>query len=177
MSAQSKQRAEEYKDHVKKIHESLQKILYGEPDLPHYDHILNTEEIINFKKLIMEYFQNYHSNHLYNHVVKSKYERSRISNCITTYCLKIKQRWLELEPLIITDDVFAIDYISKITQERMLEYEAILEKKLSPKKISSYLKATRRILPDKFHNVMLAYRLTNNRHAKTYFDVLSKIND
>ena len=59
----------------------------------------------------------------------------------------------------------------------MLEYEEILENKISTKKIYEYARATKQKMPEKFHNIMLAYNLANNRHAKGYFNYLRQIND
>lgn len=141
-------------------------------------HITNVtpEQKINFENLIFEYFNNYHSNFRCNAFCKSKYERSRISVPIVEYCEDVRGRWIELEPNLIKDYVFAVDYISSVVKDRVLEYEDILETKGSVKHILSYSKAINKKLPEKLHNIMIAHAIAGSRYAKTYFNLLEKKN-
>ena len=177
--AEIQQRTESYKKHTNNIFCFWDK----NKQLPYtyapIDITQTTEEQnINFEKLIFEYFNVYYNDFRYNALCKSRFERSRISVAIVDYCVDVKRgRWVELEPTLIKDNVIAINYISTVVKGRMLEYEEILENKISTKKIYEYARATKQKMPEKFHNIMLAYNLANNRHAKGYFNYLRQIND
>lgn len=171
--AEIQQRRSSYQEHVGKIlcfwNNSKELILKNNK----YEFVITKtteKQNINFEKLIFEYFNIYYADFRYNAFCKPKYERSKISCAIVEYCLDVKKnRWLELEPILIKDDIFAIDYISQIIKDRMLEYEEILEKKPSTKKILAYARATNKKMPEKFHNIMIAHGISNNRHAMRYF--------
>ena len=167
--AEIKQRAKNYHDHATKI-------LYFWNGCLIYDFVykleinkIAKEEIDSFENLVCEYFATYYSDFKYNCFTKSKFERAKISNVVVNYCVYVKSsRWKELESYIINDNVFVIDYIKNVIKNRLVEYEEILRKKNSPKKLYEYAKAIKQKLPEEFHNVMIAYSTAGNKHALNY---------
>lgn len=132
---------------------------------------ITQEQIEEFENLVFTYFKDYYSNYKFNAFTKSRYERSKIGMVIVNYCLNIKKgRWKEIEPYLINDNLFVIDYVSHIIKGRMPEYEEILEaeKNISAKRIYAYSIACKSKVPEKLHNIMLAYAITGNRYAKNY---------